>query len=436
MPASVGGFNVTTWNHTCSSGSDRLLIVGFSATSRPLSCAYDGVPMSFYAGSPGNPVTGAAVSFFYLLNPNPGTHAIVASNDGANFQGQGLSFTGVHQTAPVNTAALTTGAGSPVDINMTTTVDNCRLVGLTNTDTGVHATGGTNTTRLAVSVAGSFNSWASTNLKTPPGLHALQFLHTSAPAWAINCVALAPAPPPPSIVLQAAAGLRVTALAALSLAAPLTATATLAIGTAVSLSTAAAALAAAPGLTIGTAAHLTAPARLAAAAEFRIGTAVSFLPPSMLAAAEFRIGTRATLQPSPRETAAGITINGADVRHRVRMFGGPVIRDVLNDAPNTCTFTIEGEAPAVGQSFRITLDDGARVLFAGTIQTIDQSFELQPRHVAWTCTAIDDTGRANARRPFGTWVTTSATTIAAGDHAGGLFDGGDYRRPAGGHDRV
>ena len=46
------------------------------------------------------------------------------------------------------------------------------------------------------------------------------------------------------------------------------------------------------------------------------------------------------------------------------------------------------------------------------IQTVDQRYDLLPPQRAWDLTAIDDTARANAKRPFGTWVETSASTIA------------------------
>jgi len=111
----------------------------------------------------------------------------------------------------------------------------------------------------------------------------------------------------------------------------------------------------------------------------------------------------------PPITDAGIVIGGVPVTARVRL-AGVTIRDILNDAPNTATFTIEGDAPAVGQTVRITM--GARVLFAGAVQTVDQVFEGQPIYLAWRVTAIDDTARANARRPFGTWVDTPADAIA------------------------
>lgn len=111
-------------------------------------------------------------------------------------------------------------------------------------------------------------------------------------------------------------------------------------------------------------------------------------------------------------STVGITLGGIDARARMRKYGGPQIRDILNDAPNTCTFVVDGEAPAVGQSLRITIADGAVVLFNGRVQQVEASFEGLPQHTVWRCTAIDDTWQANWKRPFGTWTDTSATTIA------------------------
>lgn len=144
----------------------------------------------------------------------------------------------------------------------------------------------------------------------------------------------------------------------------------------------------------------------------------------------------------PIDTTVGITIDGVPVTARVRM-QGVTIHDILNDAPNTATLVVEGVAPVVGQSLKITLEAGAHLLFAGQVQTVDQSFKVNPRVPAWAVTAIDDTAKANARRPFGTFQDVSATTIAqnltssfapgfsAGGIAGGLpavriiFDGAD-----------
>lgn len=211
--------------------------------------------------------------------------------------------------------------------------------------------------------------------------------------------------------LAGTAGLAFAGAAALTLESRFAAAAAIALATVATLSAPGGAMSSSAGVSVATAASLTTSARLTGAAGIRISATASFLPASMLGAAEIRIGTSATLSPSPRATVAEITIEGVDVRGRVRM-AGVTIHDVLNDAPNTCSLTIEGAAPAVGQSLRITINEGSRVLFAGQVQSVDQSFKVDPEKVAWAITAIDDTAAANARRPFGTWVDTSATTIA------------------------
>jgi len=138
-------------------------------------------------------------------------------------------------------------------------------------------------------------------------------------------------------------------------------------------------------------------------------TASASLPPTHFdAAATITITARGDLV-VPIVTTPGISIDGVPVTGRVRL-AGVTIRDILNDAPNTCTFTIEGAAPIVGQSVRVIM--GNRLLFAGAVQTVDASYESKPTQLAWHLTAIDDTGAANARRPFGTWIGASATEIA------------------------
>jgi len=134
------------------------------------------------------------------------------------------------------------------------------------------------------------------------------------------------------------------------------------------------------------------------------------------------LGVVGPLPPPP--TDVGIWIGVLPVTGRVRV-SGVTVHDVLNDAPNTATLTIEGDAPAVGQPIEILL--GSRLLFGGTLQTIDQAYESRPDHLAWHLTAIDDTAAANARRPFGTWLNTSATTIATAltaTYAPGFATGG------------
>jgi hypothetical protein len=108
---------------------------------------------------------------------------------------------------------------------------------------------------------------------------------------------------------------------------------------------------------------------------------------------------------------AGIIVAGQQVRARV---SGLTIRDVINDAPNTCSITFDGvAAPQAEQAIRITINArDPRLLFNGALQTVDSSYEGKPENICYPCTAVDDTARANRRRPFGQWTTVSATSYA------------------------
>lgn len=124
----------------------------------------------------------------------------------------------------------------------------------------------------------------------------------------------------------------------------------------------------------------------------------------------FRLGYQPAALKVLRQTRVRILLAGTDVRVRV---AGLSIRDVLNETPNTATFTINSPAPTVGQAFRVMINsDAPRLLFAGTIQTDDRTYQGKPTQLAYPCTAIDDTARVNKRRPFGTFTNISATTVA------------------------
>ena len=108
--------------------------------------------------------------------------------------------------------------------------------------------------------------------------------------------------------------------------------------------------------------------------------------------------------------SVSVEVGGALARTRV---SGCTIHDALNDAPNTCSLTIDDlNPPTDGADVRIAIGSAQRVLFAGTLQTTDVSYSGE-RSVnrLWPCTAIDYTARANMRRPRGTYVNVSATTI-------------------------
>jgi hypothetical protein len=124
----------------------------------------------------------------------------------------------------------------------------------------------------------------------------------------------------------------------------------------------------------------------------------------------FRLGYVPSVLADIRRTRVSVLLAG--VAGRVRE-GSLRIADILNAAPNTCSLIVDSPAPTGTETVRVSIGvDPPRVLFAGALQTTDQAFEELPANPIYSCTAIDDTARANRRRPFGTFVTVSATTIA------------------------
>lgn len=125
----------------------------------------------------------------------------------------------------------------------------------------------------------------------------------------------------------------------------------------------------------------------------------------------FRLGYRPAALTPIRAARVRITLAGVEARTRI---AGLTVHDVLNDAPNTCSLTIDGsETPVNAQRLRVSINaDTPRLLFNGALQTVDLSYEGLPAQLAYPCTAIDDLADLNRRRPFGTWTNVSATTIA------------------------
>lgn len=118
-------------------------------------------------------------------------------------------------------------------------------------------------------------------------------------------------------------------------------------------------------------------------------------------------GATATLRNGFKYT---LLSRGADIRRNP----GITIRDVLNSAPNTAVYTIDGTStpPKPGEQVEI-LDvfDGSRRLFAGNILDVDQDYEGLKEQLVWHVNAVDFTWLLNRRRPFGVFNNISATSI-------------------------
>src|ERR1051325_6992725 len=90
------------------------------------------------------------------------------------------------------------------------------------------------------------------------------------------------------------------------------------------------------------------------------------------------------------------------------------IREVLSASPNAGQVSFVREAPEAGQQIEIALitESPERILFAGELQTVEETYDEQLINKRWDATLIDQTFLANKRRPFGTFVSESATDVA------------------------
>jgi len=101
---------------------------------------------------------------------------------------------------------------------------------------------------------------------------------------------------------------------------------------------------------------------------------------------------------------------GADIRRQP----GIVIRDVLNNQANKCSFTVDGASntPIVGEQIEILDEqDGNRLMFSGNIQSVTQEYEEQTNQLVWRIDAIDFTFLLNKYRPIGIYTNMSVTGI-------------------------
>ena len=131
----------------------------------------------------------------------------------------------------------------------------------------------------------------------------------------------------------------------------------------------------------------------------------------------FRLNYLTAAQAAERPAKVWIKIGGIEVTQPTAptrvIYKSVQIRDVLFDAPNTCSLTLYGAAPSIGAPIEVWVDaNNPTLLFSGELQTVDRTYNGRPETVLHPVTAIDDTARANRRRPLLRFVNVSATTIA------------------------
>jgi hypothetical protein len=123
-----------SWSHTCS-GTNRLLIVGVavgdaSTGAMTLGVTYNGVAMTSVARVNSNNQTAGFVELFRLINPPTGANTVVVTPSAtANAISAGsISFTGVHQTTPLGTAATAFGSSGTPTVAVTATTSGNMIV--------------------------------------------------------------------------------------------------------------------------------------------------------------------------------------------------------------------------------------------------------------------------------------------------------------------
>jgi hypothetical protein len=129
--------------------------------------------------------------------------------------------------------------------------------------------------------------------------------------------------------------------------------------------------------------------------------------------ANFRLAYIPADMAAIRRTSVRILLGGVDVTARVRRHS-VTIRDQLNDSPNTCSLVLKDDPPPPDVAdLRVSVGtDQPTLLFSGTLQTSANTFTGRPGNLLYPVTALDDSARANRKRPFGKWTNVSATTVA------------------------
>ncbi|MCX8151240.1 MAG: hypothetical protein N3D85_07045 [Candidatus Bathyarchaeota archaeon] len=206
--ANSGGSAVTSlsWSHTTGSGSNRLLVVGVSirtASVSVLSITY-GAQSLTHIRSDIHPGGNIRSELWYLIAPNSGTATITVTLSGSSkVVGGSASYSGVAQTAPVDSQAGGTGTSTAPSQGITVNTANCWIVGnlATRGSSANVAEGAGQTTRWdnAQPSGGSADSrcrgHGSDKGPVGAGSQSMSWSLSSSTDWAVSVIALKNASP-------------------------------------------------------------------------------------------------------------------------------------------------------------------------------------------------------------------------------------------------
>jgi hypothetical protein len=163
--------SLITWNHTVT-GSNTILFVEFSAVDQnafrnATSITFNAValtgPLDILQNTLSGNFTDSEV--WYLINPPTGTHQVAINlSASANFGTYctSLSYTGVHQTTPIDSHNAQTDSGVSATTGTTTVVGtNCWVVGMIDPAfdaPNISSAGATRATNFAADSNGVFGT--------------------------------------------------------------------------------------------------------------------------------------------------------------------------------------------------------------------------------------------------------------------------------------
>lgn len=189
--ASLSTYN---WSHTCT-GNNRILFVGVSifAAGSVTSITYNGVNLTFIRSD----VNGVYKSeLWYLVAPATGSNSIVVTLDASLTSiASAVSYTGVHQTSPIEANAGANGTGAAdASVDVTTVADADWVVDNVSTQDGAITVGTGNTSRANNSGALGSGAMGDTNgPKSPAGAVTMSWTDIAAlQSWAISATAIRP----------------------------------------------------------------------------------------------------------------------------------------------------------------------------------------------------------------------------------------------------
>lgn len=194
--AAAGSTSTTSlsYSHT-TSGSDRVLVVfakTYSSSDLVTGITYAGVSMTKLLT--GQDAGGLWSHAYILANPATGANNVVVSLSSANYIGStSHSYTGCKTVSIPDASGSLNSSVTDVTTTLTTTVDNCWLVGSYNG--GRPYTPGVGTTVRQTQLSSDYLvTFDSNGAKTPAGSYSLAGSQSTATACRNYIISLAPAP--------------------------------------------------------------------------------------------------------------------------------------------------------------------------------------------------------------------------------------------------